>query len=246
MDRNLLDNSVITTSTENALFPKTNLLDNRRTKVYRSISSFDNILFDLGETQEVNHIFIVANKRSGFGISTAKIQFNATANFTNPASEFDIVINPKYDYVYLEIPLQKYRFANLVLTSTLPYCEVSSVYIGKSLDLKRSINFNWSIKDDELSTKQTNRYGQVFTDLISRQKTISFSMSNLPKEDLTLLNKVFDIHGESLPVYIIIGDSTIVDDNRRFSGPVLINDSPNISNPNFNKYSLSLTVKELM
>jgi hypothetical protein len=246
MGRNLVDNASITPSDENALFPAINIFDNRRSKVYRSLTSSSDIIFDLQETQEINHVFIVASKRDGFGISTAKIQFNATASFVSPASEFDITFTNAFGFAYVEIPLQEYRFARLVMTSSLDYTEISNVYIGKALPLERTINFNWSIKNDELSNKQFNRYGQMFTDIIDRQKTISFSISNMDKVDLALINSILDVYGETSPVYIIIGDATIVDDNRRFSGPVIINDSPTISNPRFNKYNLSLSVKELM
>ena len=74
---NLLDQATLTPSTENALFPATNLQDYRRSKVYRSTLNSDNIVIDFQESSEVNAIFIVGSKRDGLGVSTVTVEFNA-------------------------------------------------------------------------------------------------------------------------------------------------------------------------
>ena len=245
MDTNLVDQSVFTASSENALFPVSNLKDTRRSKVYRSTSNSDTVTLDMQETSEVDTIFVVANKRDGFGVSTVTVEFNGTSDFTTPAYSIAVPFSVKFGVGFIEFTKVEYRFARIVMTSTLGYCELSKVYIGKKLEMKRSINFGWTIKDNELSINQSNRYGQKFTDVIGRQKQINVSFSYVDKDDLDLINSVLDDRGESKPIYIILGCDTMTNDNRRFSGPVTLNDIPTITNPLFNKYSLSFALSEL-
>ena len=244
-DENLIDQSTITPSTVNAQFPTSNLLDPRRSKVYRSTTNADTILFDMQETSEIDTIFIVADKRAGFGISTITLEFNATSDFSSPAYSVAVPFSTIFGIGYVEFATINYRFARAVITSTLGYCEISKIFIGKSLALTRGINFGWTIKDEELSQKQFNRYGQQFTDIILRQKKINFSLNLLGKDDLDLVNTLLDRVGETRPFYIILGCDLMINDNRRFSGPVILDDIPSITNTFFNKYALSMSVKEL-
>ena len=242
---NLVEQATITASTENAQFPASNLLDYRRSKVFRSTSNSDNLVFDLQETSDIDTVFIVADKRNGFGVSTVTIEFNSTSNFVSPAFSTSVTFSTQFGIGFVEFAEISYRFARIVMTSTLGYCELSKVFIGKALPLTRGINFGWTIKDEELSQKQFNRYGQQFTDVILRQKSLTMSMNLIDKEDLDLINSFLDDRGETKPFYIILGTSLMVNDNRRFSGPVFLDDIPSITNSYFNKYALSLKVKEL-
>jgi hypothetical protein len=243
---NLVDQATIAASSENALFPVGNIQDPRRSKVYRSTSNSDNIVLDFQETSDVSAIFLVADKRAGFGVSTVTIEFNGTDYWTSPPESIVVPFSQVHNIGYVELPATiSYRFARIVMTSTLGYCELSSLFIGTNLNLERSINFGWTIKDEELSQKQRNRYGQIFTDVILRQKNIGCAMRNIQKEDLALINGLLDRVGETKPFYIKLGDNTIVDDYRRFSGPVYLDDIPNITNSNFNRYNFSMSLREV-
>ena len=246
MGSNLIDQSTITATNENLLFPASNLQDSRRSKVFRSTTNSDNIVFDMQETSTVDTIFIVADKRAGFGVSTVTVEFNATNTWGAPAYSTAVTFSTIHGIGFVELAAPiAYRFARVVMTSTLGYCELSKIFIGSSLALTRSINFGWTIKDEELSQKSRNRYNQLFVDVISRQKIINFSISYVDKVDLALLNSLLDDRGETKPFYLILGDSNMVDDNRRFSGPVFLEDIPTITNPFFNKYSLSMSLREM-
>jgi len=243
---NLVDQATLTASSENALFPVSNLQDPRRSKVYRSTSNSDNIVLDFQESSEINGIFIVADKRSGFGVSTVTVEFNGTNTWGSPAHTETITLSEKHNIGYLELASTiSYRFARIVLTSVLGYCELSKVFIGKDIGLTRTIGFGWTIKDEELSQKQKNRYGQTFVDVITRQKIIGAALRNMQKEDLAIFNDMMDLVGETKPVYIKLGDDTMVDDYRRFSGPVYFDDVPTITNAHFNRYNLSMSLREV-
>lgn len=245
-DVNLINQSTMTPSTENAQFPVSNLNDNRRSKVFRSITGTDNIIFDFQETSEINGIFIVPNKRDGFGISTITLEFNHSSDFNSPAYSVSIPLSTQLNLGHISFTSIFYRFCRVVMTSTLGYCELSKIFIGKSIPMTRSINFGWTVKDEELSTKTKNRYGQIFTDLISRQKVLGFAFKNIDKSDLELINTMLDRVGENKPFYITVGNNTMMADYRRFAGPVVLEDIPTVTNAHFNKYNLSMSVKELM
>lgn len=241
---NLVRQSIITASSENAQFPVDNILDPRRSKVYRSTSSSASIVFDFGETSEVDSFFLVADKRHGLGVSTITLEFSHTNVWSSPAATEVITLNAEYNAGYKEFAVKEYRFCRMVMTSTLSFCEIANVFIGKKLDLNRSINFNWSIKDNELSRKQTNRYGQIFSDIINKQRVINASLSLLDKDQLDKINSVIDLYGETKPFFVRIGCDNMVNNPLRFSGMFYFNDIPQISNPNFNKYNLSFSLIE--
>jgi hypothetical protein len=242
---NLVDQSTITGTNENLLFPLSNIKDPRRSKVFRSTTNSDSIVFDFNETSPVDTLFVMADKRAGFGFSTIELQFNGTDNWTSPAHTESITFSTEFGVAFKEFTEQSYRFCRIVLTSTLGYCELSKVFLGKKQNITKSINYNWAVKDNELSTKQTNRYGQIFTDIISRRKELNASMTHLDKDDLDSLNQWLDRCGESKPFFIKIGcDGLNTNDHRRLSGMYYLTDAPQISNSHFNKYRLSISLIE--
>lgn len=241
---NLLDQATLTSSSENLLFPLSNIKDPRRSKVFRSTSNNDSIVIDFGETSEAEAFFIVPDKRAGFGISTITLEFNATNAWGSPAVTETIEFSDIHGLGFKEFLTHSYRFCRVVMTSTLGYCEIANLFIGKKLNINRSVSFSWTYKDDELSIKKSNRYGQVFTDVITRQKTISAALRLLDKNQLAEFYKAYDYCGESKPFFIRLGCDAMSDDFRRYSGMVFFNDVPTITNGSFNRFNTALTMRE--
>ena len=241
---NLVDQAVITASSTNALFPVSNIKDYRRSKVWRSTSNSANIVIDFGETSEVEAFFIVPDKRSGFGLSTITLEFNGTNSWGSPAETEVVTFSDIQGLGFKEFTTKSYRFCRIVMTSTLGYCEIANIFLGRKLNIDRSISFGWTYKDDELSQSKLNRYGQKFTDIILRQKTISGALRLLDKDQLAEFYKCYDLCGESKPFFIRLGCENMSDDFRRYSGMVFFSDIPTITNGNFNRYNLSMTMRE--
>ena len=246
---NLVDQATITASTENALFPTNNLIDPRRTKVLRTTTASDNIVFDFQETSEIDSIFIVDNPFDGFGVSTLSLEMNATDAWGSPAAtetpDFSVVRGLGFtDFT----TIHEYRFARLVMTSSLSYCEISKLFIGKGITLlnDKSINYGWSVTYKDNSRNVENRYGQRFSDVINRQKQFNIAFSNLDKDQLDQIFELYDDKGITKPFYVRIGCDGMVNDNRRFSGMVYLSSAPQITNRFFNKYNLSMTLEEAM
>lgn len=243
---NLIFQSKISASSENLQFPLSNLLDPRRSKVFRSITNQVEIVFDFNETSEIDCFMIVDDKRNGFGITSIELKFYATSNWAE-ATEVEVIeMNPQLGIGFKEFPKKNFRFCKLTATSSLDYCELSKIFIGKKMELGRSISFGWSIKQNDLSRKQTNRYGQVFVDSVRTQKTINARLTLLDKDQLDKIFTWLDTYSEIRPFFVRIGCDNMVNDNRRFSGMVYLNDAPTITNSSFNRYDLSFTLIEAM
>jgi len=236
----------LTPSTENLQFPATNLLDDRRTKVFRSTTNSDSIIVDFQETSEIDSIFAVDNQLDGFGISTLDVDFNATSDFSSPPVSISVPIDTKHGVALKEFTQVEYRFARIRLTSTLGYCELSKIFIGKKLVIpdERCINFGWTYDDQELSKVQENRYGQKFIDIISRQRRFNFRFSLLDKDQIEAIFDVYDRAGKTKPFFIAIGDTSMATEPNRFASMVYLNTVPQITNDFFNRYSLSFSVEE--
>lgn len=244
--QNLLDQSILSSSSENLNFPLSNIKDPRRSKVFRSNTSSDSVVIDFQETSLVDSFFVVGDKRRGFGFSTILLQFNATNEWSSPAATEVINFSDIHNLGFKEFTEKEYRFCRIVMTSTLGYCELANIFLGKKDNIVRSIRFGWSFRDLELSNQKTNRYGQIFTDIISRQKQINCSIALLDKDMLEEFFKCYDLCGESKPFFIRLGCDEMIEDYRRFSGMVFFKDIPSVTNGNFNKYNLSMNLIEAM
>lgn len=243
---NLIYQSAITASSENINFPLTNITDPRRSKVYRSTSNTTEVYLDFNETSEIDAFMVVDDKTNGFGISTLELDFSATSSWASPSGNEVISLSPQLGIGFKEFTLKEFRFCRISLTSTLPYCELSKFFIGKKMDLGRSVNYGWSIKSNDLSKKQTNRYGQVFVDLIRTQRVINCRLSLLDKDQLDKIYTWIDSYSEVKPFFIRLGCDNMVNDNRRFSGMVYLSDTPTITNSSFGRYDMSLSLIEAM
>lgn len=243
---NLIDQATISASTENLLFPKENLKDYRRTKVFRSNSNADSVVFDFLETSEVNSILLVDEPRNGFGFSTVTLQLNGTNEWSSPAFTQVLTVNQSHGFAYAEFTTQEYRFARIVMTSTLGFCELSKVFIGKSITFQSGmgIDLGWSYQDRELGTEKENRYGQKFVDLITRRKQLSFSLSAMNKDELDQVLEIYDNKGTSRPFWMRLGHDEMINDKDRFAGFFFMKDIPAIVNRAFGLYDMSMTIEE--
>lgn len=246
---NLVDQATLSSSTENALFPLNNLKDPRRTKVFRSTSNSDTVFLDFQQTSDIDSLFVVSNPFDGFGVSTIAIDLNATNTWGAPAYSDTVTWSTVHGVGYNEFTAtQAYRFARLSLTSTLGYCELSKIFIGKKISLlnDRSINYGWSYQSRDNSKIQENRYGQKFSDVINRQRVFEISFSNINKDQLDQIFEIYDDKGLTKPFYIRIGCDEMINEKRRFAGMVYLNSIPQITNRFFNNYSLSMSLEEAM
>lgn len=245
---NLLDQALLTPSSQNLLFPVTNLNHPFRTKVFRSTSNTSNLVMDFGETSEMDSILVVDDPRNGFGVSTITLELNTVNTWTTPAFSQVLTMNTYQGLAYAEFPLKTYRYARLVMTSTLGYCELSKFFIGKAIGFESGmgIDLGWNFADKELSTVKENRYGQKFVDVVARQRQMSFSINTMTKDELDQVFEVYDSKGITEPFFVRIGTDGMINDKDRFAGMFYLNSIPSITNKAFGLYDISMTLEEAM
>ena len=242
---NLIDLATATASNANALFPVSNLKDPRRSKVVRTTTASDTIVFDFGSAKTINSI-VIAPTMTGFGVSGITLELNSTNTWTSPAVSQVVMLNTTHGFGYKEFSNQSYRYARLVLTSSLSYCEISKVFIGQSISFSNGmgIDLGWNYQDKELANIKENRYGQKFIDTILRQKQISFSLKSMNKDELDQVLEIYDSKGMTKPFYMRLGDTTMINDPARFSGMFYLNSIPQINNKSFGLYDMSTNLEE--
>lgn len=242
---NLVDQASVTLSNENAQFPASNIFDDRRTKVVRSTTNSDNIVFDFNETSLIDSFVIVDNPRDSFGVSTLSLQLNGSDSWGSPSFTQSIQFSTEHGVGYAEFTEQSYRYARLVMTSTLGYCELSKLFIGKAVDLGRCQNIGWNYKLDSISKITKNRYEQKFIDIIGTQKEVNLSLSLLDKDQLDQIFQVSEECNTTKPFFIRCANNQMVNENRRFAGMFYLKSSPLITNNKaFGRYDISLSLEE--
>ena len=243
---NLVSYSGKIVTNPNAQFPASNLIDSRRTKVVRTTTNSDTVTFDFGVSSEIDSVFIVDNPIDGFGVTSVVVSASESPSFIPDLVNLPVSLNSKYGQGLLEFSTVTARYARLTLGSTLGYCELSKVFIGKKLELidGKSINFGWTHKEEEIISKSFNRYGQQFTDLIGGFKEFNISFSNLTKDQLEQIDEMTDYVGTALPFFVSIGCPDITNSMERFAGMVYLNTKPTKTNTFFNRYSLTMSLRE--
>jgi hypothetical protein len=247
---NMVEGAVITASTENAQFPASNLKHDFRTKVYRSTSNSDSIVFDLGAIEDVTHIGLVDNWQDGFGVSTVTVEANGTDTWGSPAFSTTMTLDNTFGVSINELAAtESYRYWRLVLTSSLSYCELTYVFIGKATDIEtNSVSYGWGYRGTEIAKKSTTRYGQDFTDPITTRKELNglgFEVMNTTEIDKIF--EVFDGRMTSKPFMVKMGDdtNTIISNENRLNGLYKLTTIPAVTNPSaFGLYNVTLNVKE--
>jgi hypothetical protein len=243
---NLLDDAALDATSQNNQFKLANLKDARRTKVYRSLTNNDDVILDVGQQELADSFFIVDNKLENFGINSIQLSASNALSFSPDLIDESVTLDYKNGQGLLEFNEVSARYYRLSLSSTLGYCELANFFIGKKLGLldNKSINFGWTHREDELLNKSFNQFGQQFTDIITTRKIFNISFSLLNKDQLEQLDQLYDYCGTVKPFWVKIGCPSMSNELARFSGMVFLTSKPTKTNTFFNRYSLSMELRE--
>lgn len=248
LQNNLVDSATLTASTTNASYPVANITDTRRTKTYRSTSNSDNIVFDLGSIENVDHVAIVPNWQNGFGISALTVQANGSDSWGAPAFSTTVTLDSTHGIGIKSFATQNYRYWRFVMTSTLGYCEIANVFIGLATDvLTNGPAYGWSYQNRDLSIKSRSRYGQEFVDDIGTQKEInslSFQVLNL-----TEIDKIFELMDNCRtvkPFFVRFGDGSnvFINDEDRFNGQYRLKSPPTVTASSAGFFNVTMSLRE--
>lgn len=240
---NLVDDAIITASSENASFPASNLQDSRRTKVFRSTSTSCNIVLDIKTAEPVDSFAISENPTYGFGfITPITIEANATNEWTSPAFSTTLTasdLDQEHGFGYKEFTSQEYRFWRLSFNGS-SYVEVSNFFLGSKIDLSTNdFDVQFSFSDEDIVSSETNNYGQRFFDDWGKQRSLLTTISYMNKTEVDLFLEMYDHNRTIKPVYIRF-DCDILNEINRFNGPYFLDKKPKIKHDAPSLYSVDL------
>ena len=245
---NLITSSNMTASTVNAQYPVSNITDPRRTKTYRSTSNSDNIVIDLGVAENIDSFMIVDNWQNGFGVTAITIEANGTDVWTSPAFTTSVTLDSTFGVGLATFAEQSYRFWRLVLTSSLGYCELSNFFLGKATKITTNgVSYNWTYQDRDLSSRSTNRYGQIFIDDIGTQKQLSnLQFQIMDKDEQDIILGVYDVNRTVKPffIYFPLETDSLVNNDDRYNGMYYFRSAPSFTNINSGYYNATLNLRE--
>lgn len=244
------DQTVITPSTENALFPASNLKDPRVTKSYRSTGASCTVVFDFVTTEDVDSVLLVPHSRNGWGLNTPiTIEANATNTWGAPAFSTTLVsgdLDQEHGIAIKEFSTQSYRYWRLSFTGT-SYVEVGKLFIGKLLEIgtnARSMDYGWQFLDDDLSVVAQNRYNQKFVDETISQKRMVFDVNLMDRDELDDMLQMYDYNRRSIPFWMHVEAPAIINNTNRLAGLFFFESMPVIVNPAHALWNTSWTISE--
>ena len=242
------DSTVITGGSENSLFPANNLKDPRSTKVYRSTTASDNIVFDFVTIEEVDSILIRGHLFDGLGFNgSLTIEANATDSWGAPAFSTTLTPNSDFNFGYLSLSTaQSYRYWRVSGTASATF-ELADIFIGKRFESSRSISRSFTYDNRDLSTFQRNRYGQKFVDEIADQKTISGNINLVDKSNIDDFIAFIDFVGKKKTFWMILDeDECVINDFERFAGKFSFNRKPRLTHVIKGIYNTRITMEEYL
>lgn len=242
---NQIYSAQITSSSENAQFPLSNLKDDRRTKTFRTTSGSGWIVFDFGEAIPINSFLTVDNNLLGFNLNSLTFQVNNSNTWGSPLYSSTIDLDLEHGIGFKLMPSTiTARYARLEFTSLDSYCELSKVFIGANANIQTDVNYPVDYEQNNLAKISKNRFGQRFIDEIISQKKIKVSFSALYKEEMTEIFELLDFSSITRPVWIVFDSTEITENNNRLNGMYYLTDDPQAQYISGNFWSLSLSLEE--
>ena len=249
LSNNLVEAASLTASTTNAQFPVANIQEDFRTKVWRSTSNSDNIVFDMGSIEPVDYLGIVSNWQDGFGVSTITVEANATDSWSSPAYSTTLTFDSVHGVGIKSIAEQNYRFWRFVVTSGLGYCELANIFIGKAVNISTNgIGYNWSLINKQLKMTSTTRYGQEYDDVITTRKELNgLKIKVMNPTELDQFFEVLDNRGTTKPLFVEFCDpssTSLINDLDRLNGFYRFKKEPSQVNVTAGFWETSFSLRE--
>ena len=264
-DNFLLDAKIVGQYGQNDLFPASNIVDPRTTKVFRANDRETRgwVYFDMGKEKTPNSFLVKLNPFStripygGFSayysnsFNPTSITMSGVSGFRGSGLNLHSTVFGQFD---IAIRTQtssnlSYRYWALqaIDTSANRVIEIPTCFLGvKTLGLENiGIDYGWSMATNSLDKITRNRYGQKFIDKVIQQRVLSLGIRLITKDELDVFMDMFEKAGTHRPVWIVIDpDEVIINDKERFMIYGYFASIPKITNNVFAHYDLDLVIEE--
>lgn len=203
-----LDNT-ITSTTEDAEFPVSNLSLNSRSQVWRSASATttDRVVIDLGSAKDIDSFAMFFDALNPLPLTTSvtlKLQANATDSWGSPSVDETLTLDTKYKVAsHFFSSTQNYRYwAVYVSDATNPNSQVQLdlLYLAEAAALSQvpEIGFTDRIKDQ--SKARSTAYGHEYWDIYPNRAQRNFSWKAMSESDKILLKDIYTAVGNHDPI----------------------------------------------
>jgi len=248
---NLAIDANLSPSTENALYPAENIQDTRRTRVWRSTTNADEIYFDFGAAEDIDSIVMVDSLFNGFGFTTASLELNSVATWVMGAPvTIAITIDNTNGIAFgKHSSVVSYRYAKLILTSTLGYCELSKIFLGVEQEVSAQVDFTYPLKFgyDDKAVVSKNRYNQLFVDEVYRFKNLSGTINTMTNAEVEVLMELDNLCSITKPFFVRFDQAAVnlLTDNDELAGYYRLTKEPEFTLTSGNYWNTSLDMEEV-
>jgi len=219
MDNQYLTTSNTTASSEEALYPWSNALNDIRSKIYKPTSNIFDITIDLGINLPVTFIGIVGPKDSVFSISdqaTVTLQGNNINDFVTPPFDETLTVTQRGIFGVFddESDASSYRYWKLSIDdNTNPsIVNIGYIYLGDHIPLiERTISKGFGKQEIDPSIQLQSQNGTKYFD--ERPKSTLFSallMSHMDADERRLIEQFFYDFGRHKRFFCSLDPSLLV------------------------------------
>jgi hypothetical protein len=204
---NYVDNSdmSLTTGTENAQFPLTNIQNASPALKFRSLENSVVVVFDMQQTRTSDTVALHGDTNGTLGLTTASVKISLTTDFSG-ATSYPITLSAEnligYDYITATVG----RYLELTLTGTGSFVDLSNVFIGQRTELEQNNlsigSFRYGYRDN--STTSANKYDQLFVDKRNSTKFVSGTLEFCDQTEQNTMDEIFRRHQRSEPIWMIV------------------------------------------
>ncbi len=206
---NLALSSKLVVSTEDADYPKANLIDNLSDKLFKFTATSGNIVIDSTSAVEINFVSLI-NTNIGSAVSVT-LQRNATDSWGSPS--FSVVLDNSTAGIFKTFTANTYRFSRIVIAtnSAIPY--IGQVWIGMAdtftlVPKTYQWGFTESFKYHDNAV--TTDAGQIWRTNRYKTKDYSLSIKGIKDDDKSdYEDDIISLQGGNTPFCFVDNDSVL-------------------------------------
>lgn len=235
----------ISSSSENALFPISNIKHPHRTKTFRTTSGSGWVTFDFGEAVPINSFLIVDNNGTGFNLNSLTFKVNGSDTWGSPLFSSSVTLDSEFGFgSVLMTSTITARYARIEFSSLDSFCEISKIFIGAKAEILTDVTYPIDFEQNSLSRVAKNRYGQRFIDEVISQKILGVNFAYLTKDEMDAVFECLDFCSITRPIWVMFETVEITNNNNRINGYYYLTDDPKMQYVSGNFWNLALSLEE--
>lgn len=211
LSENLINDATISLSsgTENAQFPLSNLLNESPALKFRSTTNTVTILLDATVTRTVDTVMLVGDATETIGVTAVTVKGSVTTDFSG-STAIPVVINSEYNMGIALPTAGSFRYWQVEVTGTGSFVEIGNIALGERVQLtENNLGINsFQYKHNDKSDVYENEYDQKFVDTKNAVKSITGRIEYCTKTEQDTLDEIYRRHGRHLPLWMIIDENS--------------------------------------